>query len=221
MSEISPENKKEAYKLYEKSASEGNAYAQYKMGAAYVYGTGGINKNPEKGVALLENSAKHNEIRAMAELGNLYWFGNGIESNPRKAIDWLTKAGGKNDVNAQRMLGYIYMYAGRKKGIPSDYKKAFYWFEKTAQQGDAPGKAGLGGLYFYGNGIPKNEKEGIRLLTEVAEQNHAFAMEILGNFYMEQNNKKEAAKWYRRAAATGDKKVIESMKKKGAYPARP
>ena len=216
-----PQNEKEAFTLYEKSAREGNAYAQYKMGRAYVYGANGIDKNPAKGIVLLENSAKQNEVRAMAELGNLYWYGNGITPDPEKAIDWLTKAGRKNNVKAQTMLGYIYAFADRKKGISSDYQKAFYWFEKATEQGDPAGKAGLGGLYFFGNGIPKNEKEGIRLLTEVAGQNHAFAMEILGNFYMEKNDKKEAEKWYRRAAATGDKTVIESMKKKGVYPVKP
>lgn len=49
----------------------------------------------------------------------------------------------------------------------------------------------LGGLYFYGNGTPKNEKKGLRLLTEVAEENHAFAMETLGNLYMEKSDKKK------------------------------
>lgn len=46
-------------------------------------------------------------------------------------------------------------------------------------------------------------------------------METLGNLYMEKSDKKEAEKWYRRAAETGDKTVIESMKKKGVYPANP
>lgn len=81
---------------------------------------------------------------------------------------------------------------------------------------------GLGLLTLTGKGTPKNEEEGIRLLTQSANMNYPSAMELLGDFYREEKgDKKEAEKWYRRAAETGDKTVIESMKKKGSLSGKP
>ena len=76
-------------------------------------------------------------------------------------------------------------------------------------------------MYIEGKETPKNEKEGVRLLTEAANQNNAFAMKILGSFYEGKKDTKEAEKWYRRAVATGNQKVIDLMKKEGMYPANP
>lgn len=52
-------------------------------------------------------------------------------------------------------------------------------------------------------------------------KNYHQAMAMLGEFYLEKKDRKEAQMWFRRAAASGDKKVNDMMKKKGVYPATP
>lgn len=52
-------------------------------------------------------------------------------------------------------------------------------------------------------------------------KNYHQAMAMLGEFYLEKKDRKEAQMWFRRAAASGDQKVNDMMKKKGVYPATP
>lgn len=214
-------DKSKAASLFLKAAEKNNSYAQYRLGYMYLYGKG-LEKNGELANQWLSKAADQNETGAIFELGKQYWYGMGIPVNPGKAIVLLQKAGNDGHVIAQRILGYIYADGGPEKGVPLDFEKAVHWFEKAARQNDALGKMGLGLLTLTGKGTPKNEEEGIRLLTQSANMNYPSAMELLGDFYREEKgDKKEAEKWYRRAAETGDKTVIESMKKKGIYPANP
>ncbi len=214
-------DKSKAASLFLKAAEKNNSYAQYRLGYMYLYGKG-LEKNGELANQWLSKAADQNETGAIFELGKQYWYGMGIPVNPGKAIVLLQKAGNDGHVIAQRILGYIYADGGPEKGVPLDFEKAVHWFEKAARQNDALGKMGLGLLTLTGKGTPKNEEEGIRLLTQSANMNYPSAMELLGDFYREEkSDKKEAEKWYRRAAETGDKTVIESMKKKGVYPANP
>lgn len=156
------------------------------------------------------------------ELAKQYWNGNGIPSDPEQAIVWFTKAAQNNDVQAQRALAFIYSVHGAKKGIKPDDQKAFYWANKAARYNDDPStRLLLGTFYISGKGTAVDEKKGLLLLKEAAEKNYPQAMAMLGEFYLEKKDRKVAQMWFKRAAASGDQKVIEIMKKKGVYPQNP
>ena len=53
------------------------------------------------------------------------------------------------------------------------------WFRKAVEKGDVDAQYNLGKCYLKGEGIAKNEKEGLKYLTKAAEQNHREAKWLL------------------------------------------
>jgi TPR repeat protein len=80
---------KKAFKLYKKSAKQGNATAAQKLGVLYKYGRG-CNLNFNKARKWFKKSAKLGNDKAKYSLGYLYLkgFGN-IPQNYFKAVKWF------------------------------------------------------------------------------------------------------------------------------------
>ena len=72
------------------------------------------------------------------------------------------------------------------KGIPNvvdkDPKKSVEYFKEAAEQGYIPAKYALGECYLEAKGVPKDEKEGLRLLREAAAAKDERAMNKLGAY---------------------------------------
>ena len=82
-----------------------------------------------------------------------------------------------------------------------------------AAQGQKRSKHNLGLFYLEGDGVPKNTKEGIRLLTEAANDGYVDSQKFLGGCYAFgeyglKANTTEARKWFLKACEAGD---TESM----------
>ena len=92
----------------EKKTSAGDSEAQYELGLRYIAGTGGAEKDTDKGIGLLRQAAKKGYILAQYDLCAIYWNGELVEQNSDTAIDWCKKAADKNYVIAQYTLGLIY-----------------------------------------------------------------------------------------------------------------
>ena len=98
--------------------------------------------------------------------------------------------------------------------IPSVAGDLNYFSEtkKRAEQGDAEAQNILGFIYtsgvFKDEGIPENDKEGLKWYTKAAEQGDAEAQISLGSMYYDglgiPKNDPEAVKWYTKAAEQGD-----------------
>ena len=84
--------------------------------------------------------------------------------------------------------------------------------KKQAEQGDAEAQNILGFIYtsgaFKDEGIPENDKEGLKYYTKAAEQGDAEAQISLGSMYYGglgiPKNDPEAFKWYTKAAEQGE-----------------
>ena len=84
-------------------------------------------------------------------------------------------------------------------------------FESTkarAEAGDAQAQWSLGVMYIRGEGVAKNDQEGVRWTRLAAEQSLARGQRNLGILYSTgtgvAENDQEAVKWYRLAAEQGD-----------------
>jgi len=77
-----------------------------------------------------------------------------------------------------------------------------------ANAGDADAQNELGGTYFYGDGVPKDQAEGVSWWRKAAEQGDVGAQSILGVLYEDgrgvQRDYVEGTKWTRKAAEQGD-----------------
>ena len=107
------------------------------------------------------------------------------------------------DGEAQAYLAHLYA-TGR--GVSKDHAQGIEWIIRAAKNGIPVAQHVLARLTYNGQGgVPRDEKEAIRLLTAAAEQNDTYAIEQLGRAYNQGNgvvrDTAEAMRWWRRGVA--------------------
>lgn len=128
---------------------------------------------------------------------------------------WLVRAY-EGDQEAQFKVGA--MFANSQFNTP-DYEQAVYWYTQAARQGHPLAQYNLGHQYLSGIGVEKSEKAAIQWWLEAAEQEHALAQFNVGRAYYLgiglKENHDESRVWFERAAANGEPKSIDILKKLG------
>lgn len=124
-----------AVSLFEKSADEGSAAAQYMLGRIYFDGgTKGVEQDVEKGVKLIRKSAENGNPQAQDFLGVLYYNGNGgLKEDKSEAFKWYQKAADGGDEGGLIHLGSMYYYG--IAGVEKDRDRAVALLEKAFKQG--------------------------------------------------------------------------------------
>ena len=91
---------------YKKSAAQGNATAQFKLG--YLYDTGkGVEQNYETAIYFYEKAAEQGLADAQYNLGIIYANGEGVAQNYETAKGWYEKAAKHGNKDAQDRLKEI------------------------------------------------------------------------------------------------------------------
>ncbi len=112
-----------------------------------------------------QKAAQKGDPSAMYLLAECYLNSKGVTRDPRQAIELLQKAVEKNDPASMNRLGDLY-----KKGIPGvlepDFGEAFRLFSSARDLGFDDALGNLGVLYIRGEGVEKNEKQGLELIQE-------------------------------------------------------
>lgn len=103
---------------------------------------------------------------------------------------------------AEYNLGMLY---ARGVGVEQNYEKAFELYQKASLKGMAEAQGNLGVLYSKGNGVAQDYKKAFFWFTKAANSGVTSAQTDLALLYDETNNKAQAEKWYRVAAAKGEK----------------
>lgn len=114
------------------AAKQGDAKAQYSLGAAYYNGEG-VQKSPRIALEWFTKAAKQDNARAQFALGILYSNCDDVPRNMKMAIEWYTKAAEQGDLDAQFNLALCYEQGN---GVPQNYEVAAEWYRKSADQGD-------------------------------------------------------------------------------------
>src|SRR5207247_10259098 len=78
---------------------------------------------------------------------------------------------------------------------------------KLAEQGDAKAQHRLGLIYFLGQGVPKDDAEGLKWFRKAADQGLADAQAMLGAYYREHKEWAEAIKWFGKAGDQGEEEA--------------
>lgn len=97
---------KEAVALYQKSADQGNAYGQSKLGTLYAKGQG-VKKNYKEALKLYKLSADQDFAEAQNNLGVMYFNGIGVSKNKKEAIKWFKLAAAQGDIKSIKVLKEI------------------------------------------------------------------------------------------------------------------
>lgn len=81
-------------------AEQGNAEAEYSLGAAY-YNERGVKRSYEKAVYWFTKAAEQGNADGQNSLGACYEKGDGVEQSYEKAVYWFTKAVEQENLYAQ------------------------------------------------------------------------------------------------------------------------
>ena len=206
------ENYKKAFYWFKKSAEQGNASAQVRLGDMYQQGQGVPQKrrwdpkNYKKAFYWFKKAAEQGDPTAQFRIGEMYKYGRGVSQNNKHALYWFKKLAEQGYYKAQYEVGWM-MYLG-SEGVPQNYKKAFYWFKKLADKGNHFYQNIIGKMYYNGQGVPKNYKKAFYWYKKSAEQGLAGSQRYIGFMYIQgqgiPQNYKQALYWSKKAAEQRD-----------------
>ena len=189
------------------AAEQGNAKAQYTLGAMYYKGFG-VLQDYKQALKWHQKAAEQDEVKAQYALGVMYYKGHGVLQDYKQAFKWFQKAAEQNDAKAQYVLGLIYMNG---LGVLKNDKQAANWYLKSAKKGYATSQYNAGVLYRDGRGVLQDYKEAIKWFLKASLQGDKAAQYNIGVMYDNGQgvlqDYSEAAKWYQKAAVQGDEKA--------------
>ena len=107
-----------------KSAEEGNASAQYRLGLLYDGGVG-VPQDYRQAKEWFEKAAKQGHVGAQADLGTLYLQGAGAPQSVQMAMFWFSQAAEHGDGLACAKLGWMY---AEGQGVIQDSVQAHMWY---------------------------------------------------------------------------------------------
>ena len=111
-----------AKELYELSANQGHATAQFGLGCMYHHGQG-VDQSYERAAEYFEAAARQGHASAQSNLGGLCLLGQGVEQSFEKARAWLMKAAEQGVEQAIKNLQHLDEAEGRT--TPSFIPKPF------------------------------------------------------------------------------------------------
>ncbi|MHA1599381.1 MAG: cell division protein FtsZ [Alphaproteobacteria bacterium] len=120
-----------ALRSYRKSAEQGHAAAQNRLGWMYEKGEG-VDADYGEAVIWYRRAAEQGHINAMNDLGYMYRQGWGVPQNYSDALLWFRKAAEKSDSYAEYNLGQMYENGW---GTEKDVDEAVRWFRRSAARG--------------------------------------------------------------------------------------
>ncbi len=181
-----------AVRLFRDLAEQGNAIAQYNLGAMYARGQGVPQDRKTAGEWYRKAAAKRDVRAAQSKL-----FEDPSEAEGNRVL------AGLGNPDAQYNVGL--MYSVGQGGVPQDYAEAIKWYHKAAEQGHARAQHNLGRMYDAGEGMPQDYAEAVKWYGKAAEQGHAGAQNNLCLKYVDgkgvQQDYVQAYKWCELAAA--------------------
>jgi TPR repeat protein len=190
-----------------REAPYGAGYAYYALGNLYWNGLT-VERDAGRALKLWQSSAALGYAPAEHEMGVLYLDGGAIPPDPAKGLHFLNRAAAKGHAPSQSRLGFAYEQR-------HDFAAAAGWYRKAADRDDEMGLCNLGVLLLQGNGVAKDEAQGIALLTRAASQGSAFAKYRLAACYQQgEGVPQDYAKcvyWYGQAAADGHGPSINNL----------
>lgn len=111
---------KKAAEWYQKSAAQGDSWAQNNLGNLYRNGTG-VAQDYKKAMELYQKSAAQGDSYAYRNIGHLYAEGQGVKRDDKKAFEYYTKAFEAGDPYVYENLVDFYMNG---RSVAKDEMKA-------------------------------------------------------------------------------------------------
>ena len=135
---------------------------------------------------------------ALFNLGILYENGQGVEKDLEKAREWYSKAASLDHAGSQLAVCDFFFRDGK-------LDEALIWCKLAAEQGVARAQAKVGDMYLRGEGAARDRDEAVSWYVRAGGNGHVGAQMWLGDWYSDQQDRKNALNWFAKAASTGAK----------------
>lgn len=152
----------EAARWFRLAAEQGDTLSQRYLVEIYAEGRG-VPKDPDESMRWCQRSAEAGDVRGQAQYGVLLLERSVGTPAEAEAVRWLEAAGNAGDVWAQYTLGVLYE---DKRDEPEERAKALPWFRMAAEQNHAESLFHLAEYHRWGEVIPRDEAEAVRLYRE-------------------------------------------------------
>lgn len=137
-----------------KLAEQGDANAQFNLGASYDEGKD-VPKDELQAVFWYRQAAERGNLKGQTNLGAAYESGQGVAQDFGQALLWYLKAADQGHATAQSNIGRMYTEG---LGVSKNDQQAVLWFRKGAERGDPMSQYNLGVMYFKGNGVSRDDE---------------------------------------------------------------
>lgn len=162
-------------------AMQGDAAAQFSLGAMYLEGAG-VPEDDARAARWFRMAAEQGLAVPEAIIGAMYENGQGVPQDYAQAVTWYRKAAVQGLADAQYYLGLMY-YKGQ--GVRQDYTEAVALYRNAAVQGYADAQLNLGIMYAGGQGVPQDYGQALVWFRKAAAQGEAGADGAIGQMYLE------------------------------------
>jgi TPR repeat protein len=165
---------------FKKSAAQGHAKAQNRLGDMYDQSRG-VYQDLGHALVWYRKSAEQGYAPGQDNLGRMYEKGRGTRQDYARAVYNYTGAANQNYAPAEYHLGLMY---ARGWGVRQNVPLAVEWVRKSAAQGYVDAMYTMGQVYENGHGVAKNPREAVAWYKKAADAGNEKAMERLMHVYM-------------------------------------
>jgi len=207
----------EAFKFAKVAAEESGA--AFDILALYYRDGGPIEANPEKYIEMLKRGVRYADSDAAKLLAYEYYVGHYVprEANRANELSELAALWGANP-SAAYELG-VSNYSGR--GLLVNYEKATFWFIFAAKIGNKHALVELSNMILNGEAkfadkfVPTVSKLGFARIAAEGGKHEAqyYLGSELEKLAQNDEEKIEAIDWYRKAAAAGNLRAEQALKR--------
>jgi localization factor PodJL len=153
--DVTEQNLNAASRWYQRSASQGFAMAQYRLGTLYERGLG-VKVDLARAQIWYRRAAQQGNLKAMHNLAVLSAGGNGRTADYTAAVQWFLQAAARGLADSQYNLAMLYQSG---LGVPHDMKQAHKWLVLASKSGDVEAKRHLMNLSAQLNKTDRVEAE--------------------------------------------------------------
>jgi len=143
----------------------------YNQSLDYLQGKG-VPEDLEKSFALNAAAAREGYRLAVLAMGWYYLGGIGVEKSHEQARKWYRKSARHGEPMAMFSLGRIAY-------IELDFTESLLWFGRAVEAGHSRSLYWIGKHHWFGQGVPKNRKEALRLFHVAANKKVIAARRVL------------------------------------------
>ncbi len=200
-----PQDRERALKWLLRSAKQGFADAQFRVGTFFLKGGRSSEANGKLALRWYKEAARRGHLKAQEAIGYILEKGYKIAKKaPEEAAKWYKIAAKRGHVGAQYRLGIMHE---KGLGLAKDHRRAVKWYQMAAERGHPLAQSALGYAYEKGRGVPKDLSKAMHWYLKGAEQGYAKPQFNVGVMYAKgrsvKRDDRRAVQWLKKAATQG------------------